>query len=372
MKKLFTSESVRKGHPDKLCDFISDSILDAYLKEDKESRVAVETMAYKEGIFISGEVTSKAEIDISKIVKDALKEIGYTSDKLAYNKDKLKIEVHLTKQSPDISQGVNKEILGAGDQGIMFGYATNETKNYMPYTVNLVNQLAKRLDEINLPYLRPDGKCQVTSEYDGDLLKRIDTIILSIQTDDIDLEKVKKDIEKYVIKEVVPQNLIDEKTKIMINPTGKFVLGGPVADTGLTGRKIIIDSYGGEAKHGGGAFSGKDYTKVDRSAAYYARYVCKNLVASQVASKIELQVSYAIGHPAPISISINTFGTNKIKEEKILDIIQKVFDFSPNNMIQELNLKNISYKETTCYSHFGKEELPWEKLDKVDLIKKEM
>lgn len=370
MKNLFTSECVRKGHPDKICDLLSVAILDAYLEEDKDSRVAVEVMAYKEGIFISGEVTSKGKPDLESLVRKKIIEIGYNNDKLNYNGNNLKIDIHITKQSPDISQGVNQKELGAGDQGIMFGYATDENEYYLPTTQILVNNLAKKLDNSNLSYLRPDGKCQITTEYENDKLIRIDTIVISIQTDDIDIDTIRKDIKENIITKVIPSNLIDNKTRILINPTGRFILGGPVADTGLTGRKIIIDTYSGFSKHGGGAFSGKDYTKVDRTASYYARYVCKNIVAAGLAKKIELQVSYAIGVAKEISLNINTFNTNKLPNEKILEIIKENFNFSPSNMIKELNLKNIKYQDTTNYSHFGKDNLPWEQLNKVNILKK--
>lgn len=372
MKKFYTSESVRKGHPDKMCDIISDKILDAYLKIDKNSRVAIETMAYKNGILVSGEVTSKGKPDLEQIIRNTVIDIGYENDKLKFNGHNIDIKIFITKQSDDISIGINQDKIGAGDQGIMYGFATNETPNYMPYTQNLVNELAKKLDNISLSYLRPDGKCQITTEYNDEILKRIDSIIISVQTDDIDLNKIKNDIYNLVIIPTIPNNLIDEKTKIYINSTGKFVLGGPIADTGLTGRKIIIDTYGGFAKHGGGAFSGKDYTKVDRSAAYYARYVCKNIVASGLAKKMELQVAYGIGLTNEISLYINTFNTNIIPEEDILKIIKKYFDFSPSNIIKELNLKYVNYIKTTCYSHFGKKELPWEKLDKLSKLKEEI
>ena len=376
MKKLFTSESVRMGHPDKLCDLISDSILDDYLKIDQNSIVAVETMAFKTGILISGEVTSKANIDIKKIVIDTLNKVGYNDDKLLYNSNNLDINVSIYKQSTDISLVVNKKELGAGDKGIMFGYATDETDEYLPLATILVNNISKEIDRLYqekiLTYLRPDGKCQITLEYDEDKIIKVDTIVISVQTDDIGFEIIENDIKELVIKKVIPSNLIDEKTNILINPTGKFVIGGPIGDTGLTGRKIIIDTYGGFSKHGGGAFSGKDYTKVDRSAAYYARYVCKNIVASGLARKIELQVSYAIGISKEISLNINTFNTGTRSDEEILNIIKKHFDFSPSNIIEELNLKNVTYKDTTCYSHFGKPNLPWEKLDKVNILEKEI
>ena len=342
----------------------------------KNSRVAVEVMTFKTGILVSGEITSEKDINIEEIVKDTLNKVGYNDDKLLYNSNKLDIIVSISKQSPDISKGVNKEILGAGDQGIMFGYATDETEEYLPLATILVNNISKKIDRLYqekiLTYLRPDGKCQITLEYDNDKIKRIDTIVISIQTDDIDLEIIKKDMKELVIDKVIPKDLIDKNTNILINPTGKFVIGGPIADTGLTGRKIIVDTYGGFSKHGGGAFSGKDYTKVDRSAAYYARYVCKNIVASKLASKLELQVSYAIGINKEISLNINTFNTGVVNDDEILNIIKKHFDFSPNNIIKELNLKNVIYKDTTCYSHFGKSNLPWERLDKVDILKKEL
>lgn len=360
MKKLFTSECVRAGHPDKICDLISDTLLDAYLEFDKNSRVAIETMATKGKIIVSGEVSSNAKPDIESLVKSTLKKLGYFEE--------YEVLVFLTKQSNDISIGVNQEEFGAGDQGIMFGFATDETKEYLPLTQLLVNKLTKALDNSNLNYLKPDGKCQITTEYYDDVIKRIDTIIVSVQTTDIDINIIRRDI-KGLIYQVLPNDLLDNDTKILINPTGRFVIGGPIGDTGLTGRKIIIDTYSGFAKHGGGAFSGKDYTKVDRCAAYYARYVCKNLVAAKVAKKIELQVSYAIGVKKEISLNINCFNTNKISEDKILKIINKVFDFSPSNMIKELNLKNIKYQDTTNYSHFGKPNLPWEQLNKIETIK---
>lgn len=359
MKKLFTSECVRSGHPDKICDLISDTLLDAYLESDKDSRVAIETMATKGKIIVSGEVSSNAKPDIESIVKSTLKRLGYFEE--------YEVLVFLTKQSNDISIGVNQKELGAGDQGIMFGYATNETEYYLPLTQVLVNKLTKALDNSKLTYLKPDGKCQITTEYFDDKIKRIDTIIVSVQTDDIDINIIRHDI-KDLIYQVLPNNLIDDNTKILINPTGRFVIGGPIGDTGLTGRKIIIDTYSGFSKHGGGAFSGKDYTKVDRCAAYYARYVCKNLVAANIAKKIELQVSYAIGVKKEISLNINCFNTNKIPEDKILEIIKKVFDFSPSNMIKELDLKNIKYQDTTNYSHFFDKNMPWEKLDKVKIL----
>ena len=377
MKKLFTSESVTPGHPDKLCDQISDAILDSYLKLDPYSRVACEACAHKNGILVMGEITSKAKVDIEKIVRDKVIEIGYDNDDLGFNGNNIKIDIDITNQSPDIALGVDSSYdlkdIGAGDQGMMFGYATNETEEYMPYPIYMANKLSRRLREAfknkTIKYLRPDGKTQVTVVYEENKPKYIDTIVISTQHSEVDLEKLRKDIKKYVIDSVVPKNMITKDTKIYINPTGRFVSGGPVADSGLTGRKIIVDTYGGMASHGGGAFSGKDPSKVDRSAAYYARYVAKNIVAAGLSDKIEIQVSYAIGVSKPVSIYINTFETNKIDEDKILNIINKVFNFTPSNIIKELDLLRPIYSSTTCFGHFGKYNLPWEKLDKVDEIK---
>lgn len=377
MLKLFTSESVTSGHPDKLCDQISDNILDEYLALDPNSRVACEVCAHAYGILVMGEITSNATVDIEKIVRDTVINIGYNDDKLLFNGNNIKIDIHLNTQSNDIATGVDSSLdneeLGAGDQGMMFGFATNETDNYMPYPIYLASKLSEQLNKVykdkTINYLRPDGKTQVTVQYEDDKPVFIDTIVLSTQHDEIELETLKNDIKRYVIDEVVPANMINEKTKIYINPTGRFVLGGPVADSGLTGRKIIVDTYGGYARHGGGAFSGKDPSKVDRSASYYARYVAKNIVAANLCDKIEIQVSYAIGVSKPVAIYINTFNTNKISEEKILEIINKVFNFEPSNIIKVLDLKKPIYHLTTCFGHFGKEILPWEKLDKVDSIK---
>ena len=377
MKKLFTSESVTPGHPDKLCDQISDNILDAYLKEDPNSRVACEVCAHKSGIVVMGEITSKANPNLESIVRNTIIDIGYNSDELLFNGNTVKIDFNINQQSSDIAQGVDNSIdeneIGAGDQGMMFGYATNETEEYMPYPIFLAHELSKKLREVyenkDLKYLRPDGKTQVTIEYEDGKPKYIDTIVLSTQHDDIDINVLRKDIKEHVIDKVIPINMIDDKTKIYINPTGRFVIGGPAGDSGLTGRKIIVDTYGGVCGHGGGAFSGKDATKVDRSASYYARYVAKNIVAANLCDKIEIQVSYAIGVSKPISIFINTFNTNKIPEEIILNIINEVFDFTPSNIIKELNLKKPIYHLSTCYGHMGKENLPWEKLDKVKSIK---
>jgi len=377
MKKLFTSESVTPGHPDKLCDQISDNILDEFLKSDPNSRVACEVCAHKNGVVVMGEITSTANIDIEKIVRDTIVNIGYDSDELGFNGNNVNIDINVHKQSSDIAMGVDSSLdlkdIGAGDQGMMFGYATNETDEFMPYPIYMANLLSNRLTQVfkdkTIKYLRPDGKTQVTVLYEDNKPKYIDTIVISTQHDDIDLEILKSDIKKYVIDEIIPNDIINENTKIYINPTGRFVIGGPVGDSGLTGRKIIVDTYGGACSHGGGAFSGKDPSKVDRSAAYYARYVAKNIVASELCEKLEIQVSYAIGISKPVSIYINTFNTNKIPEEKILEIINKVFNFEPSNIIKELDLRKPIYHLTTCFGHFGKKELPWERLDKVNIIK---
>lgn len=377
MKKLFTSESVTPGHPDKLCDKIADMILDAYLKEDSSSRVAVEVCAHKNGIVVMGEVTSKAKIDIERIVRNTIIDVGYDNDNLGFNGNNVKVSININTQSNDIAMGVNtssdSKLLGAGDQGMMFGYATDETENFMPYSIYLANKLSEKLYNAfktkKIPYLRPDGKTQVTICYIDDVPKYVDTIVISAQHDEIDLDTLRKDIKEKIIDKTIPKQMINENTKIYINPTGRFVLGGPIADSGLTGRKIVVDTYGGVCGHGGGAFSGKDYTKVDRSASYYARYVCKNIVASKICSKMELQVSYAIGMSKPVSLYINTYNTNKIPEDKILEIINKVFNFEPQNIINELELSKPIYHLTTCFGHFGKDNLPWEKLDKVEIIK---
>ena len=372
MKKLFTSESVTIGHPDKMCDVIADRILDEYLKVDENSRVACEVCVSSKEVLVMGEITSNGDVDIEKIVRDTIIEIGYDRDELGFNGHDVKIIVSRNKQSSDISMGVNKNEIGAGDQGMMFGYATNETECYMPYAIYYAHKLAKQLElvrkEKTLNYLRPDGKTQVTVVLEDNKLVGIDTIVVSCQHDEMDVEKLRLDIKKEVIDKVIPNELLKE-TKIFINPTGRFVIGGPVGDSGLTGRKIIVDTYGGIIPHGGGAFSGKDYTKVDRTAAYYARYVCKNIVASGICERISLQVSYAIGISKPIAIYIDTFNTNKIEEDKILEIINKVFDFSPNGMIKQLGLKKPIYHLTTSYGHFGKNDLPYERVDKVDEIK---
>ena len=371
--KLFTSECVTIGHPDKMCDIISDKILDAHLAQDPDSRVACETFATSKKVIVSGEITSKANVDVEKIVRESIIEIGYDNDDLGFNGYNVEIEILLNTQSPDISMGVNKQDIGAGDQGMMFGYATNETENYMPYTAYLANNLAARLEQVRkenlIPYLGPDGKTQVTGIFEDGMFVGIDTIVVSTQHKEVDMELLRGDIKKHVIEAIVPAKYLSDNTKIYINPTGRFVVGGPVGDTGLTGRKIIVDTYGGVIPHGGGAFSGKDYTKVDRTAAYYARYVCKNVVASNLCDKIMIQVSYAIGVSKPLSIYIDTYGTEKFAVEKIEQVIKNVFDFSPNNMIKELNLKEPIYSMTTAYSHFGKDGLPYEKIDRVDEIK---
>ena len=366
MKKYyFTSESVTEGHPDKLCDLISDSILDEYLKQDENSRVAVETFASKDKITVAGQVTSNGEVDIENLVRNVIKKVGYDNEKTDMDYRTCKIDINITKQSSDIAMGV--DVGGAGDQGIMFGYATDETENYMPYAIDMAHKLAKRLADVRkeneITYLRPDGKTQVTIEYEDDIPKRIDTILISTQhLEEVTMDRLKKDLIEKVINVVVPKEMMDENTKIYINPTGRFVIGGPLGDTGLTGRKLIVDTYGGYSRHGGGAFSGKDASKVDRSASYMLRHIAKNIVANGYAKKCELQVSYAIGMEKPISIWVNTFGTNKIPEEDIIKIIEEKFDLTPNGIIKYLDLKKPIYTKTTNYGHFGKEEMPWEKV----------
>ena len=366
MKKYyFTSESVTEGHPDKLCDLISDSILDEYLKQDENSRVAVETFASKDKITVAGQVTSNGEVDIENLVRNVIKKVGYDNEKTDMDYRTCKIDINITKQSSDIAMGV--DVGGAGDQGIMFGYATDETENYMPYAIDMAHKLAKRLADVRkeneITYLRPDGKTQVTIEYEDNMPKRIDTILISTQhLEEVTMDRLKKDLIEKVINVVVPKEMMDENTKIYINPTGRFVIGGPLGDTGLTGRKIIVDTYGGYSRHGGGAFSGKDASKVDRSASYMLRYIAKNIVANGYAKKCELQVSYAIGMEKPISIWVNTFGTNKIPEEDIIKMIEEKFDLTPNGIIKYLDLKKPIYTKTTNYGHFGKEEMPWEKV----------
>ncbi len=366
MKKYyFTSESVTEGHPDKLCDTISDSILDAYLEQDANSRVAVETFASQNSIVIAGQVTSNGDVDIEKITREVIKEIGFDNESTDLDYRTCKIDINITKQSSDIALGV--DIGGAGDQGIMFGYACNETENYMPYAIDMAHKLAKRLTEVRksgiMPYLRPDGKTQVTVEYEQDKPKRIEAILISTQhREDIKMEILKQDVIQNVINFVVPSDMMDEHTKIYINPTGRFVIGGSLGDTGLTGRKIIIDTYGGYSRHGGGAFSGKDASKVDRSAAYMLRHISKNIVANGLAEKCEIQLSYAIGMKEPLSLWINTFGTGKIPEEKIVDLIRDTFDLTPDGIIRYLDLRKPIYTKTTNYGHFGKDDLSWEKI----------
>lgn len=377
MRKLFTSESVTEGHPDKLCDYISDSILDAHLAEDENSRVACETVAGKGEIYITGEITSNAKVDIEQVARDTIKEVGYDNSETDMDYRTCKIIVNMSKQSSDIALGVDKALEekegegisseGAGDQGLMFGYACDETEELMPLPIILAHKLSKRLTEVRkeniIENLRPDGKTQVTVEYDGDRPVRIDTVVISTQhTADADLDKLKKDIKEKVIKYIISSDLLDEKTKYYINPTGRFVIGGPLGDSGLTGRKIIVDTYGGYARHGGGAFSGKDATKVDRSASYMARCIAKNIVANKLAKKCEIQLSYAIGVAKPVSIYVETFGTATIPEEEIAKKIYEKFDLTPRGIINYLDLRKPIYKKTTNYGHFGKTELPWEKI----------
>ncbi len=369
MKKYyFTSESVTEGHPDKLCDYISDSILDECLKQDENSRVAVETFASKNKITIAGQITTNAKINAEEIARNVIKEIGYDNEQTDIDYRTCNIDVNITTQSPDIAMGVDTG--GAGDQGIMFGYASSETENYMPFAIDMAHKLAKKLTEVRkngvIPYLRPDGKTQVTVEYENDMPKRIETIIISNQhLETASMEQIRKDITEKVIHEVVPQKFLDENTKIYINTTGRFVIGGPLGDTGLTGRKIIVDTYGGYSRHGGGAFSGKDPSKVDRSASYMLRYIAKNIVANNLAKKCEIEISYAIGMDKPISICVDTFGTSTIPEEEIVKLISNKFDLSPKGIINYLDLKKPIYRQTTNYGHFGKENMPWEKIIKL-------
>ena len=390
-KLLFTSESVTEGHPDKICDQISDAILDAMLEQDPMSRVACETCTTTGLVMVMGEITSNAKVDIQNIVRDTVREIGYTRGKYGFDADTCAVMVALDKQSTDIAMGVDKALeakehtmseeeiaaIGAGDQGMMFGFATNETEEYMPYPIALAHKLARQLTKVRkdgtLPYLRPDGKTQVTVEYDENgKAVRLDAVVLSTQHDpDVTQEQIHEDIKKYVFDAILPAEMVDENTKFFINPTGRFVIGGPHGDSGLTGRKIIVDTYGGYARHGGGAFSGKDCTKVDRSAAYAARYVAKNLVAAGIADKCEIQLSYAIGVANPTSIMVDTFGTGKLSNSRIVEIIRDNFDLRPAGIIRMLDLRRPIYKQTAAYGHFGRNDLdlPWEKLDKVDTLK---
>lgn len=388
-KILFTSESVTEGHPDKICDQISDSILDALLEQDSMSRVACETAITTGLVLVMGEITTSAKVDFQTIIRDTIKEIGYDDSAKGFDSATCGVMVAIDKQSADIALGVDKaleakltdseiEAIGAGDQGLMFGYATNETSDFMPYPIHLAHRLTRQLTKVRkdgtLPYLRPDGKSQVTVEYDPDGNPiRLDAVVVSSQhSEDVSWEQIKEDIRKYVIDPILPAELMDEDTKIYINPTGRFVIGGPAGDSGLTGRKIIVDTYGGWARHGGGAFSGKDPTKVDRSASYAARYVAKNLVAAGLCDKAEIQLSYAIGVASPTSVRVDTFGTGKLPEDKLTDIILENFDLRPAGIIQMLDLRKPIYKQTAAYGHFGRSDidLPWEKTDKAEGLKK--
>ena len=390
-KHLFTSESVTEGHPDKVCDAVSDAILDACMVQDPMSRVACETACCTGFVLVTGEITTKANLDIPAIVRDTVNEIGYDDAKTGFDGHTCAVMVALDKQSPDIAMGVDKaleareqkmsdaqiEAIGAGDQGMMFGYASNETSELMPYAISLAHKLTRQLTKVRkdgtLSYLRPDGKSQVSVEYDENGKPvRLEAVVLSTQHDeDVTQEKIHEDIKKYVFDEVLPKELIDDNTKFFINPTGRFVIGGPHGDAGLTGRKIIVDTYGGYARHGGGAFSGKDCTKVDRSAAYAARYVAKNIVAAGLAEKCEIQLSYAIGVAQPTSIMVDTFGTGKLKDEKLVEIIRENFDLRPAGIIKMLDLRRPIYKQTAAYGHFGRDDisLPWEALDKAEILK---
>lgn len=384
--RFFTSESVTEGHPDKMCDQISDAILDAILQQDPNARVACETVVCTGTVFVMGQITTTAIVDYATIVRDTVRNIGYTRAKYGFDADSCGVIISLDKQSPDIALGVDKsdeyrdrgEILdmyGAGDQGMMFGYACDETPEYMPMAITLAQKISLRLAQVRkegiVDYLRPDGKCQVTVEYDGDTPVRVDTIVLSAQhSPNVDSETIAKDMINLVIRKVVPLNLLDEKTKYYINPTGRFELGGPAADSGLTGRKIIVDTYGGYCAHGGGAFSGKDPTKVDRSAAYMARYICKNVVAAGLAKKIQIQVSYAIGRSKPVSVDVNTYGTGVLSDAALSEIIADEFDLRPRAIINLFGLQRPIYLATASYGHFGREGFPWEKLDRVDDLKK--
>ena len=391
-KILLTSETVTEGHPDKVCDSISDAILDAMMEQDPMSRVACETATTTGLVLVMGEITTKANVDIQKIVRDTIREIGYDNADYGFDADTCAVITSLDKQSTDIAMGVDKALeqkeddmnedeldsIGAGDQGLQFGYASNETEEYMPYAINMAHKLAQQLTKVRkdgtLKYLRPDGKTQVTVEYDeAGKPKRIDAVVCSTQHDpDVTQEQIHEDIKKYVFDAIIPADMVDADTKYFINPTGRFVIGGPHGDSGLTGRKIIVDTYGGTGRHGGGAFSGKDCTKVDRSAAYAARYVAKNIVAAGLADKCEIQLSYAIGVAHPTSVSVNTFGTGKLSETKLVEIVRENFDLRPAGIIKMLDLRRPIYKQTAAYGHFGRTDvdLPWEHLDKVETLKK--
>lgn len=389
MRRLFTSESVTEGHPDKICDQISDAVLDSILSKDPMARVACETAVTTGMVLVMGEISTKCYVDIPKLVRETIREIGYDRAKYGFDCETCSVLTSIDEQSNDIAMGVdealesrigekdNVEAVGAGDQGMMFGFATNETEEFMPLPIAMAHRLSRRLSEVRkngtLPYLRPDGKTQVTVEYDDNKVVRIDTIVISTQhSEEISQKQIREDLMEHVIKAVVPAELLDESTKYFINPTGRFVVGGPQGDSGLTGRKIIVDTYGGYGRHGGGAFSGKDPTKVDRSAAYAARWVAKNLVAAGVADKLEVQLAYAIGVAKPVSIEIETFGTGKKSEEEIVSIVEKVFDLRPGAIIRDLDLRRPIYKQTAAYGHFGRNDLnlPWEELNKVEEIKK--